>query len=208
MPTGKNAANTYSLFAAPGLILLLASQLLSIAALTSNDAESLSALIARISVVLAAIIAVLAANFALLNYVRAISAPNDDKHHRPTAALLSLLIFCALIGAYASAYLVEMPQELEAKTSGPDFGETLHSVIASLYFSTVTISTLGYGDIEPQGEFARITAAIEALNGLLAFGIFTGTVTGFFAAKTLEAESASLSQKRLEGDGDEAEADG
>jgi voltage-gated potassium channel Kch len=39
----------------------------------------------------------------------------------------------------------------------------------ALYFSFVTITTLGYGDIQPAG-FARVIATMEAVWGLL-FGI-------------------------------------
>lgn len=46
------------------------------------------------------------------------------------------------------------------------------------YFSTVTLSTLGYGDITPKGNgLAELTASLEALNGLIAFGVFTGALT-------------------------------
>jgi hypothetical protein len=44
----------------------------------------------------------------------------------------------------------------------PDFG-------ASLYFSTVTFSTLGYGDIVPTADW-RMFAALESIDGLLLIG--------------------------------------
>jgi hypothetical protein len=37
----------------------------------------------------------------------------------------------------------------------------------SLYFSIVTFATLGYGDIQPIGAFARILAGVEAILGAL-----------------------------------------
>ena len=40
---------------------------------------------------------------------------------------------------------------------------------ASLYFSTVTFSTLGYGDVVPVGEW-RLFAALEGINGFLLIG--------------------------------------
>jgi voltage-gated potassium channel len=39
----------------------------------------------------------------------------------------------------------------------------------SLYFSLITISTVGYGDITPAGEAVRVVAAIEILLGILLF---------------------------------------
>ncbi|MEZ5811573.1 MAG: ion channel [Rhizobiaceae bacterium] len=43
------------------------------------------------------------------------------------------------------------------------------SFSASLYFSTVTFSTLGYGDVVPAGEW-RLFAALEGINGFLMIG--------------------------------------
>ncbi len=43
------------------------------------------------------------------------------------------------------------------------------SFAASLYFSTVTFSTLGYGDVVPVDEW-RLFAALEGINGFLLIG--------------------------------------
>ena len=45
-------------------------------------------------------------------------------------------------------------------------------VARSLYFSVVTFSTLGYGDIYP-GGMLKICAAAEALIGLFVVALFT-----------------------------------
>ncbi|MDA0785990.1 MAG: ion channel [Proteobacteria bacterium] len=39
----------------------------------------------------------------------------------------------------------------------------------SLYFSLITMSTVGYGDITPAGEAVRVVAAIEVMLGILLF---------------------------------------
>jgi voltage-gated potassium channel Kch len=46
--------------------------------------------------------------------------------------------------------------------------------LKSLYFSVVTFTTLGYGDISPIGTYARTVAGIEALMGtaLMALLVF------------------------------------
>ncbi len=55
----------------------------------------------------------------------------------------------------------------------PDFAD-------SLYFSMVTYTTLGYGDIV-LGSDLRIFAAIESVTGVLVFGISTAFLVGYFS---------------------------
>jgi voltage-gated potassium channel Kch len=47
---------------------------------------------------------------------------------------------------------------------------------AALYFSVVTFTTLGYGDLIPAKQF-RLLAASEALVGLLLVGLFLFTLS-------------------------------
>ena len=47
---------------------------------------------------------------------------------------------------------------------------------AALYFSTVTFTTLGYGDVVPKQSF-RLFAASEALVGVLIAGLFLFTLS-------------------------------
>ncbi|NHN43013.1 transporter [Halorubellus sp. JP-L1] len=42
-----------------------------------------------------------------------------------------------------------------------------HVIVKSLYFSTITFTTLGYGDITPVGTTARVIAGVESLLGAL-----------------------------------------
>ena len=46
------------------------------------------------------------------------------------------------------------------------------SLIQSVYFSVVTITTLGYGDITPSSYIARLFTAVEAVIGVLSIGLF------------------------------------
>jgi inward rectifier potassium channel len=49
------------------------------------------------------------------------------------------------------------------------------------FFSTQTFTTVGYGRINPIGDFANIVAAMEALSGLLSFALVTGLIYGRFS---------------------------
>jgi potassium channel LctB len=46
---------------------------------------------------------------------------------------------------------------------------SLHGLVSALYFSFVTVTSVGYGDVLPRG-IARIMAVVEAISGLLLFG--------------------------------------
>jgi hypothetical protein len=52
-----------------------------------------------------------------------------------------------------------------------------------LYFSLVTITTLGYGDISPVAPFARISAGFEAAMGTLYIAILIARIVGALARR-------------------------
>jgi Ion channel len=54
----------------------------------------------------------------------------------------------------------------------PNAGPTGARVIRMAYFSTVTITTLGFGDILPQSDAARLFVGIESILGVLVSGAF------------------------------------
>lgn len=71
-----------------------------------------------------------------------------------------LLTGAAAILAYATAYYFN--------------GPTLCNIANSLYYSTVTFTTLGYGDILPTDENMKILSASEALLGAITMGLIIG----------------------------------
>ncbi|MGB0974426.1 MAG: ion channel [Flavobacteriaceae bacterium] len=58
---------------------------------------------------------------------------------------------------------------------------SLQNFLNAFYFSTQTITTLGYGSISPTGNIAAFVAAFEAFIGLLSFSFFTGLLYGRFS---------------------------
>jgi Ion channel len=52
------------------------------------------------------------------------------------------------------------------------FKPPMLSIVDGLYFSTATLTTLGFGDIVPITSLARSLVAIEALLGILLLGVF------------------------------------
>ncbi|WP_339102546.1 pentapeptide repeat-containing protein [Haloterrigena salinisoli] len=70
----------------------------------------------------------------------------------------------------AITYAIDDPTE----TPGPVLVRTL---LKSLYFSVVTFATLGYGDIQPVGGWARALASVETLLGSLLMALLVFVLT-------------------------------
>jgi hypothetical protein len=56
-----------------------------------------------------------------------------------------------------------------------------------LYYSLVTITTLGYGDIVPQMGVARMTAVVEAVTGQLYVALLVAWLMGMFISQSLRS---------------------
>ncbi len=75
---------------------------------------------------------------------------------------------------YAAIYLfsgLNYAGELLQINFDESLGQNLYYFLDALYFSVVTFTTLGYGDITPQG-FSRFLAATEALSGSFTLALF------------------------------------
>lgn len=64
--------------------------------------------------------------------------------------------------------------------------DELSAFSEAFFFSSQTLTTVGYGRVSPIGYFSNVVAAIEALIGLLAFAILTGLLYGRFAKPNLK----------------------
>jgi hypothetical protein len=74
--------------------------------------------------------------------------------------VLGLLTVHILMGlAFGLAYLMNELSTAQAFAQGPQ------GLSGSIYFSFVTIATLGYGDISPASDFVRALAVAEAIIG-------------------------------------------
>ena len=94
---------------------------------------------------------------------------------KSSALLLLLLVFAVLAGI--STHAIYYTQLGLVKTSTelvffPSWSE-------ALYFSVVTFTTLGYGDMVPREEY-RLVAAFQAIQGYVFLGAFVGTLVAVF----------------------------
>jgi len=92
------------------------------------------------------------------------------------SALVLLLFFAALleVGIWAAVYLMV---------------GAISALEPALYFSTVTFTTLGYGDVT-LSEGWRLLASFEAANGIILFGWTTALI--FAVLRRLATHDESL----------------
>jgi hypothetical protein len=63
-------------------------------------------------------------------------------------------------------------------------GTTISDISSAMYFSFVTLTTLGYGDITPINEFARSLAFLEAAMGQIYLTVLIASLVGVHISTT------------------------
>ncbi|PYI91206.1 MAG: hypothetical protein DME97_14760 [Verrucomicrobia bacterium] len=66
---------------------------------------------------------------------------------------------------------------------------TIHDLPTALYFSVVTFTTVGYGDIQPTID-SRVFASIEAITGIVYAGLLVGMFVGLVVRQSDEKRSS------------------
>ncbi len=82
-----------------------------------------------------------------------------------------LLAYVVVNLAFAIVYYLLGPDTLQVGVPGGRF-------LTGLYFSSQTLTTVGFGSIAPKSHAANVVAAFEALTGLLGFAVATGLLFG------------------------------
>lgn len=75
--------------------------------------------------------------------------------------------------------------------TGINRSSELDNFIEAFFFSSQTITTLGYGRVAPIGIAANSIAAIESMLGLLAFALTTGMLYGRFSKPSAKIKYSS-----------------
>ncbi len=113
------------------------------------------------------------------------SAPNSAQQETlhlpdPTAAELFFSLGSYTVGdanlltdgsLLLNAHEEQLLGDFEKAING-DPTEFRHSIVRMTYFSAVTVTTLGYGDIVPIADAARTLVALEAVLGVVLAGLF------------------------------------
>jgi|SRR5579871_3877512 len=93
----------------------------------------------------------------------------------PRFIAILLAAFLIINAIFASAYLVNGIERLRGTET------SLSPFVNAFFFSVHTLTTVGYGNIYPEGFGANLLSALEAMTGLLLFAIATGLLYGRFS---------------------------
>ena len=91
--------------------------------------------------------------------------------------LLVLLSYVVVNGIFAFVYACYGPNYFSGMKPG-SFGEVF---MECFYFSTHTFTSVGYGNVSPNGHVVNVLASFEALVGLMSFALGTGLIYGRFS---------------------------
>jgi len=88
----------------------------------------------------------------------------------PGFTVLVLAIYFAVNAAFALTYFLMPSDAIQGSIALTERGRLLND----FFFSGHTLTTVGYGNLYPNGVTANLVATLEALVGLLSFSVITG----------------------------------
>lgn len=81
----------------------------------------------------------------------------------------------------------------------PDTGkETFHSFFDALYWATVTLTTVGYGDLCPVTDLGRVVSMLSSLFGVAIIALPSGVITASYLEELREYRKKNLSSYKKE----------
>ena len=107
----------------------------------------------------------------------------DNTYHHlvtiswPSFFLLALMFFVGMNVSFAFLYCIIGVEHLSGMTPG----EPVHNFVQAFFFSSQTLTTVGYGHISPSGLATSFAASFESFLGLLTFALISGLLYGRFS---------------------------
>ncbi|HWT02918.1 MAG TPA: potassium channel family protein [Pyrinomonadaceae bacterium] len=116
----------------------------------------------------------------------------------PTLLPLLIIVFIALLVlGFAFVYYPRMPENFSVQ---PGVGAADTPWVSSLYFSGVTLTTVGYGDIAPRTMGMRLTSLFESASGFALISLaITYLITVYRALERKRAVALSFYHQAEEG---------
>lgn len=99
------------------------------------------------------------------------------------------LVLLAVLGVVLVCSAAELGFEQHA------CGATIHNFPDALWWATVTVTTVGYGDKYPVSPGGRGVAVVLMLAGIGLIGVLTATVASYFIEEKTDQEKAELNQR-------------
>jgi len=108
-------------------------------------------------------------------------------------ATLALYLLIGLI--YAMLYMILLEFDPEG-LKGVDYLRGADLFVTAIYFSFVTMTSLGYGDISPTGPIGQIMVIIEAITGTFYMAVIVATMVATLIGNQIsESETAFIEQE-------------
>lgn len=106
------------------------------------------------------------------------------------APVVTVEVLCASVAAYlmlglmwtVAYWLVDQVTPGGAFSFNTSRGSQSMNGFTGFYFSFITLSTVGYGDITPVSQAARLLAAMEAMTGLLYVAVLIARLVSLYSA--------------------------
>jgi voltage-gated potassium channel Kch len=119
----------------------------------------------------------------LVVVLRAVFRPSTRELDAVVGALCGFLLILTVFTRVHG--LIEAVRPDSYRTEGPGFsGSSDETLVASFqYFSTITLTTVGFGDIVPVTPAARLVTGLEAMVGQLYLAVVIATLVGRVAAR-------------------------
>lgn len=93
---------------------------------------------------------------------------------------ISAFLMLALAWAIAYVAVEDAIPGSFSFAAAPDSGRTMHGFVA-IYFSMVTLCTVGFGDIVPVSNVARMLAMFEGATGVVFIAVFLSRLVSLFS---------------------------
>jgi voltage-gated potassium channel len=94
---------------------------------------------------------------------------------------LSAYLLIGMAWMFVYLLVAEASPESFGYTTGPDASHVMTSFNA-YYFSFITMTTVGYGDIVPLSDVARMLATVEAVTGTLFMAVMIARLVSLYSA--------------------------